>query len=422
MSNIISDDVFEAYAQEQEAIARAAQNNAGSAAGFAGAPYEVIQWTGLEPNRMKLIRAVGGPPDSKIDNFTARTCRIARIIGDDGRQFRCILPERSDDPSHILWRIMARVNAVEWVNGKKVNIVESKHPDIFNIVNHNGLLPGDKRFVFDRGWAGRQVLIMNVIDREQMEWHRQNKHTMLLSRSIGEGPDGTKYPEEGVPSWGFSSLLANIFKYYKSWEKYDIGITRTSIKEVPYKIINACKYIDEVPEYLRQFIVDGPLTEEEASWERYDLSKLYKVTYYTKIYNKLRLTIGKIDAVLGTRFLKELEDLVDKEKAELAAQQASEAPAVSVSKPVDADTSTTAVRARAVSTATKPSFDTSLLKGWNKLKPEEQASIGGIVVKDGRVTEIQYTDPNATLLACPSCRIPAPESILVCPNCGLDFC
>ncbi len=435
---IISDDVFENYAREQEEAAKAANSNSGSSGGVA---YENIQWTGLETNRMKIVRAVGGPPDSNIDKFTARTCRIARIVGDDGRQFRCILPERADDPGHLLWRIITRVNAVDWKNGEKIFPVQEKHPDIYNIINHNGYDPKDKRFIYDRGWVGRQALIMNVIDREQMDWHRANKHTMLLSRSIGEGKDGTKFPEEGVPVYGFASLLANLFKYYKSWEKYDLGITRTGLKEVPYKVINAVKYIEEVPDYLKKLVVSGPLTEEELSWERYDLQKLFAITRYTKIYNKLKLTIARIDAVLGTRYLKELEDLVAKEKEELEKQREesespkehdAEAPEVrTVGRPstlfssaseaqAQQATPPTAIRER-FPVAQKPSFDTSWLLGWEKLKPAEQNIIEGIVVKNGKLIDIKYSDPNATLLACPVCKIPAPDTFMTCPCCGASF-
>lgn len=415
----IDDSEFERYAAEQEKIAREAANR--GSGGGSSTTYEKIEYTGLESNRMKLIRAVGGPPDSKIDNFTARSARISWLIGDDGKKFRVVLPERGDDPDHVLWRIISRVKAVEWVDKKKVYPIELKHPDIFNIIAHNGFREGDKQFIFDRGWEGQQRLIMNVIDREQMEWHKANKHTMLLSRSIGEGKDGTKFPEEGVPSWGFSALLANLFKYYKSWERYDIGIVRTGLKETPYRIINAGKYVEEVPDFLKEFVVQEPLSEEEASWERYDLNKLFGVTYYTKIYNKLKLTIGRIDAALGTHFLGEIEDKVAKEKVEFEAQKAAEAPVAAAVEPSMAPAATSATRAAPVRTKPAGAFDTSVLKGWAKLSAAEREAISGTTVKDGKLIEIQYADANATLLACPECGIPGPDSFVTCPSCGLQF-
>jgi len=421
----ISDDAFEQYAQEQEKIAREANSRSGPGS---SATYEKIEYTGLESNRMKLIRAVGGPPDSKIDNFTARSCRVSWFIGDDGKKFRVVLPERGDDADHILWRIIARVKAVEWVDKKKVYPVEIKHPEIFNIIAHNGFREGDKQFIFDRGWEGQQRLVMNVIDREQMEWHKKNKHTMLLSRSIGEGKDGTKFPEEGVPSWGFSALLANLFKYYKSWERYDIGIIRTGLKETPYRIINAGKYFEEVPDFLKEFVVQEPLNEEEASWERYDLNKLFGVTHYTKIYNKLKLTIARIDAALGSHFLQEMEDKVAKEKVEFEAQKAAEKPAETAPDIAEAPIKETTIAGNPIGTRSAPvrakpatAFDTSVLKGWERLSSSEKEMIAGVTVKDGKLIEIQYSDPSATLLACPECSIPGPDSFTTCPSCGMQF-
>lgn len=424
----VSDDAFEQYAKQQEAEARA---QAQRPAGGYQANYEEIQWTGLESNRMKLIRAVGGPPDSGIDKTTARTVRVAYIHGDDGKPFRCILPERGDDATHILWRIISRVKAVEWVDKKRVNVVEVKHPEIYNIIAKNGLSVADKRAIYDRGWEGQQKLVMNVIDREQMDWHRKNKHTMLLSKNIGVGKDGKLFPEEGVPSWGFASLLGQLFKFYKSWEKYDIGIVRTGIKEAPYRVINACKHIEEVEDpALAELVVNAPLTAEEAGWERYDLSKIFGVTRYTKIYNKLKATIARIDATLGTSFSAELLDAVAKEKEEFAAIQAAQggaptaqettyqAPAEAAeAQPVPAPVAT---RAAPVSDASV-SFDTSKLLGWAKLPAGDKAFITGITVKDDKVTAMQFTDPNAVVLSCPRCQVPGPQQFTVCPVCALDF-
>jgi hypothetical protein len=38
-------------------------------------------------------------------------------------------------------------------------------------------------------------------------------------------------------------------------------------------------------------VVEGVLTEEERSWERYDFDKLFPVTSYSKIKNRLALFV-----------------------------------------------------------------------------------------------------------------------------------
>ena len=418
-----TEDAFEAYAKEQEK--KAAESN--SVGGYQS-NYEEIRWSGLQTGQMKLIRAVGGPPNSELDEFTAKTTRVSWIVGDSGKKFRCILPDRGDHPDHIMWRIIARVKATEWVDRKKVYPVQVSYPEIFRIVQSNGISEGDKSFIFERGWEGRQVLIMNMIDREQMDWHRENNHTMLLSRNIGLGKDGREYPEEGVPSYGFESHLGNLFKFYKSWEKYDIGITRTGLKESPYRIINATKYIEEVPENMKDLVSGDPITEEELNFERYDLSKIFGVTSYTKIFNRLKATISRIDATLGTHFLRELEEEVGKEKARWDEENKNSpvvTPSEDVRAEVDTPVPTRAVRptpeVKAEATS-EEAFDTSLLKGWDQMAQPEKDGITGLEVgNDGIVSMIHYKDPEASLLACPSCTLPAPDTYTVCPSCGIAF-
>ena len=61
-----------------------------------------------------------------------------------------------------------------------------------------------------------------------------------------------------------------------------------------------------------------PLTEEELSWERTDLDKIYPTTSYQKIYNRLKLFIQQVDAAFKTNFTDELEKLVEDEKVRFA--------------------------------------------------------------------------------------------------------
>ena len=404
----VTDDAFLAYAEEQE---REAQRPAGQST---PREYEEIKWTGLEKGRMKVIRAVGGPPDSKLDNTTAKTVRIARIIGDNGKQFRCIFPDRGEDENHILWRIMNRVNAVDWVDNKRVNINETKYPEIFNIVNKNGLKPDHKQYKFEKGWQGRHVVIMNVIDREQMDWHRENKHTMLLSRNISVSDDGREFPEEGIPSYGFLGPLSILFKYYKSWQRYDIGILRTGQMQSPYHIVNAGVNIVEVPEDLQPLVRKETLSEEEAGWERYDLDKLFGFTSNTKIYNRLKGTIARIDATLGTNFLQELKDAADAEQEEWEKENAPVKEEV-------AQVVEVAAKTRPTRSAKIEGFDPGVLLGWDSLTQAEKDNIESVEMKNGKVSAITYKDKNATLYACPDCSVAAPDSFETCPNCGLSF-
>lgn len=416
MSNI--DDAFMAFAEQQEAEAAKRQSR-GSNSSSQPREYEVIKWSGLEQGTMTLFRFLGGVPDSKQDNFTAKTVRVSRIIDDNGKVLKAVFPDRTEAPDHILWRIINRVNQTEWQEGKKVFPVKEKYPTIYETIKKNGVSPTDKRYIFERGWEGRHVLIANGIDRANYQWHQENKHSMLLSRSVNVSKDGVEYAEDGVPSYGFVNGVANLFRFYGSWEKFDIGIERTGLKESPYRIINASKHIEEVPKALQGLVSGDPLTEEELSWERYDLNRLFGYTSSTKLLNRLRNTVALIDGKLGTNFLKELEEASEAEKAQWekekgTAEITNESVAETKTKQAVVD------KPKRVVKKSDTPFDATQLPAWSKLSAAEKDAIADVHMVDG-VPSITYKDPDAVLLACPSCEVAAPDSFVTCPNCGESF-
>lgn len=397
-----------------------------------GFQFEELNWTGLEQDRPKLIRAVGGAPDTNETPGTSITRRISWITGDDGKKFKCILPEKSEDEDHLLWKVISAIKETTYVNKVKVFIHENKNPELFRMVDKNGLEPTDKKAMFDNGWMGKTKFIMNAIDREQISWHKENKHTILLAKSVAVDGDRT-YVDEGVPAYGFTNLLASgIFKFYKDWRNYDIAITKTGLKETPYRIINASKYFEELPSDLQPLVVTGPMTDEEKSWVEYDLKKLFKYTNYTKIYNKLKLSIQKIDARLGTRFDKMFQDAVEKETAEREENKQEEVipdntndrswnPMNDVVEAPSAAPAPAPTRSRTkvVEETPKVNFDTSILVGWSEMNDVEKKAITNAVMERGKLN-ISY-QTTSELLKCAKCGIPSPDDFHACPACGEIF-
>jgi hypothetical protein len=444
----VEDNEFLNYADDFEK--QETERNSRRGGGNFERNFEVIRWSGLEPNKMKIIRALGGIPNSaSADNFTSRIVQVGWLKSDAGKSFRCVLPLREDQPEHIMWRIIGRVNEVAYINRKRVYVNEEKHKDIFDIVNFNGLLETDPKRKYDKGWTGRQVIVMNVIDREQMDWHKENKHSMLLSRNVSMSADGTReYADEGVPIYGFyDAIVKGLFKNYGNWEGYDIGIVRLGTTQQPYRIVNASAFvagkIPEVPKDLAPLVsLDAGLTEEEAGWERYDLKKLYSTSSFTKLYNNLKVAFARIDATLGTKFTAELEFEMEKEKkerADRAAENADAAPATTgaANYPATANTTATQSAPEAIPTAaptrarvTTPSVSAvtltadklAALHGWASIPPEQQSMIVDVILdkKTGEAVDIKY-DPDPGVVACPKCRAPAPETFAHCPACGISF-
>jgi hypothetical protein len=330
------DDEFKAKALAAEKAERERAASKGSG-GF-DKHYELIKYTGLVPSVMKVIRALGSEPNFSMDDsrsylmnnksnqFDARVVRIASVLDDKQKRMRLILPFVCLNSKYILHRMFADVNEYEWVDKKRVFTNKNKNPLIYNIINYNNL-PEDnisRKFGLEGyGWLGREMFILNCIDRSMNEWHFKNKHSVILSKNINtkvnlETGKEIEYPEEGVPAYGFTSKIQiGLTKYYGSWENFDIGIERTGMQSDPYRCINASKNIEQVPDKLQSLVVNGPLTEEELNYKRYDLDKLFGVTSYSRVYNKLHLTISMVDEALGTKYLEELRSLSEDEKARM---------------------------------------------------------------------------------------------------------
>ena len=427
------DDAFKAYAED--VASEEANRRAG---GTGGAGYTPVKWTGLEKNVLKIVRAVGGVPDSDDSPYTARSVRIAYILNDKGKRIKVVLPDPTTGGDHLMWRIINRVMDVDWIDKKKYYVQEKKNPAIFNIVAYNGLAPEDVKRKFGlegKGWQGREFFIMNCIDRSpaQYKWHQENKKTMLLAKSINLAPNKKGemqefLNEDGVPAYGFKNILAtNIFKYYGDWRLFDIGIEKTGQMNTPYRIINAVKYIEEVPSHLQALVKSGPLTEEEASWEMYDLRKMYAPSTATKLYNNLKVTIRQIDDALGTNYASELKYLADEEaKARAATKQAEptedgeatedESPEAPVAQTAGFTPPEAPARpVRGAAPAAEPT-----LPAYDKLTDAEKALIVSATWKGDKKWEIQYNTASQQY-ACPNCQNASPSEFSTCPACGLKF-
>jgi hypothetical protein len=450
---VTDDEEFAAFAKRAEEEA-AQQNKSGSS--FTPKDYDKIEWVGLE-EKAKIIRIVGGAPSSMrpgshVNPTDAHEIFVSTILDDNGKRMKLKLPLHADDISHehIMWRIINKVNEVKWVKGAdgkstKVNVNE-QYP-WFEKVNKGGFAPTDKSYQYSKGWKGQQVVIMNVIDRED-SWCAENKHTKLLSKKLSG--DNGEFAEIGVPSFGFCSALSNIVKSYGSWERYDVQVRRTGQKTTPIDVKQATLYkknglVQELDKDKLQYVsLNETLTPEELEYERYDISKFFAPTTYQKILSKLGNTIKSIDVDLRTNFYEELQALAEKEKKEFEevygsnapAQEAAPAQTATVAQPTQTAPVTEAAPAR---TAVREAVSTpasgltpdkiALLKGWNLLTDEEKAVIVDVIKNpDGTLADIVYNTDHP-VLSCPSvfpdgshgCGINAPDFFHACPHCGKTF-
>ena len=466
-TTVPSMDAFEAFSNQTQALADAEANRTSTSGNNNQVTYEEQKWVGLDQGKYHIMRIVGNPPESMTPGFKAadtdaHEIYYSEIKADDGKKFQLRLPVRGDLPEkdHLIWRIIDKVLTVTWTNKVKSYKYQDKFPDIFNKVKFGGWDSSNpaeaKNHQYSKGWAGQKIVLMNVIDRED-NWCAENKHTKLLARQITtkQYPDGTvaEFVSKGIPSYGFLNKLGGLVANYKTWENYDIGVKRTGIKTEPYQIINATAFVNgkipEIPQDKIPLVNLNPLTEEEKAYERYNIAKLFGPVTYAKIDAKLGASIKLIDACLGTNFYTELQTLKAEEAAKWEAEKAEKeaagetetaAPATTPAAPVtqavpvqapvnqapisEAAPVPTARRAVAPAAPAAPTIDTSLLKGYEYLTPEQKAEIVSVTKKADGALDIVYRSADGspvTTVPCPICGAAGLMSHHHCVACGTEF-
>lgn len=425
------DDEFKQFAQQTAQDEADRKNRAGFTYEF-----ENIKWTGLHKaekgkRHIKVIRALGGVPNTNKTPYDARTVRVAEIICDDKKKRFFKFPHYEENKAYLFWRIINHVLEVQWgEDKKKIFVHETAHPQIFQMVKNNSFPIGSMQQKTTYGWSGRDMFVMNCIDRSMYKWHQENKHSALLSKEIRNwvSPDGKEieFATQGIPAYGFvQTIAAELFAFYGWWGKYDIAIERTGTMNAPYRIVNCEKNPEKLTDEVKKLVVIGPLTEEELSWECYDLSKLFKVTSYTKWWNNLKSSIAAIDTALGTHYYTELKSLVDQEKVEREARKQAgedvdssednEAGVDDKSAEDDSDATPT------IETRTPPQANNQAqVHCIDKLPPQLKEQIETFGFDAAGKFFIKYKG-NETTVGCTVCGVPSPKSFSQCPKCGVLF-
>lgn len=446
MENYITDD--EAFAAFLNKVADDKEKGNRKSSSNYEASYEEMKWVGLENDSAKIVRIVGAPPESmtpgrKSSDTDAVEIYVSRIMNDANKKVVLKLPPHADDfkDEHIMWRIINKVKEVEWIpgpNGKNEKKYKYAGYPWYDKVVHGGFNPTDQQYSWTKGWSGQQVVIFNVLDRED-SWCKDNKHTKLLSKRVNQvvqdNGNVAEYADTGVPSYGFLTKLSELVGKYGSWEKYDVAITKTGEMTSPYVVKNATAFAKcpediaraELGDKLEFVSQEIQLTPEELSYERYNIKNNFKVTSYQKLLSDFGNTIKLIDGDLRTTYYDELKALSEKEKAEYEAKKAEEeanAPAeASSDTPTESISESTEkpTRSRVVDMALSAD-KIAALKGWDSLTEDERKLIKDVELNDdGSVKTITYTTTD-DLADCPDCKFEAPMAIATCcPICGLKF-
>lgn len=285
-------------------------------------PFEQTAYGALELNQYRVYRFLGGPMKYRESPTDPKLIEQSMIKGDDDKKFRCTWPLKEDQPDWILRRVYDKLTVGTWekVDGKnkKTFTHQAKHPELMNRVLFNNNMDNQ----YESGWRPGKAVMVNIIDRQDMAYHEEHKHSKILSKKANEGNEGKIYFERGVPITTYNTVWDKVVEYEGDWENYDVAILK--VKDTPYYEAwyggsddLKKRLVQDSPEVL-DLISVKPLEAWEKDLELYNIDEITPVTSYSRLYEKLGSFFKKVDGELNTDFHSELKALKEKEAEEKA--------------------------------------------------------------------------------------------------------
>lgn len=396
--------------------------------GGGGSSFTELDWLPLVQNKDVVFRMLGLPADVREVGSDVKLVDLAMLRDDENKWIRVIYPH--GDKDFILRKIYKTVCAYEWDDVAQVPNYLYSDLDIFKNVRYNNAPQKNRRM--QKGWLPQTVVMANVIDRADMAWHKENKHSKVVAKKKTVKEDKV-YFSDGLPITAYKAIRDDIQRYGDNidWETYDLVIRKLA-DDPWYKVYHGEDDAHKLSPEAQDIIVSGDLTEEEMNYELYNFDELYPLTSYRKLMNRLKLQIKDVDRNFNTHFYQELEELVSKEIADAGEEDETPKTTISTSppekterrevekkeEPVQEETSSRRSR-RSVSEEKTSSLSladvTETFVGIRNLSPEEKELIEVI-----SPTEIKFKTEDE-LLPCPACNFASPETFGSCPKCGEEF-
>ncbi len=420
---------------------------------FPNNEFEDVVYSPIERDKVKKLkfyRVLGWPIHLRHEDpyYSPKVVMIARCKDDNDKERRIILPTREENPNHIFYRLTDKVLAGDYdrETNSKSFYYKTEHPELFHRVFKNSET-NERRLVFETGWKPTQYVIMNVIDREMMDWHKENKHSVLISKKASTSKQNPEvvYYEPGTTMAMYTAMMSDeVAGAYGYPINYDIAVRKLS--EQPwYKVYHATKdyqrYAGAHYDDMDQFKADYPfydpeiherdLTEEEMSWERYNIEELFGVSSYTKIFNQFKGWFKKFDEAFNENLTEELEALASKEKKDSPekTEKVETKTTVTVTKeiPKAEDRKLPVEEApKREKKSTEEAFDISSLppdtfKAIDKLTDEEKRFIIGYDSEKGTLLYSEEAGQPYKCIDEDNCTNESPEFYHICPKCGSEF-
>lgn len=406
----------------------------------------------LNPNKSRVIRILGEALEMHEKPTDMIQIQKSLICGDDGKYFNVIWSNDSEHPLNKLRKTI--LGKYKYNKETKERTYDNADLEVFKIWQTNRQF--DKASQYSNGMNPNTYILMNVIDRED-DWCKENNHSKLLCwSSTTQEKDGkiVEYPEYGVkPSlyntvWDDKCTSAMLH-----FNETDFVVRRLS-KETKIGGAKGDVYIQvclpEEKSVIKQMEIkdkktyldkcsDEPLTEEELSYELYELENIPFVSKPTPvgvIMKHLEKLIKLADKTFNTNLWDEFVEWKEKELKELNESKNEEKKSAEV-KEVSNETENeelpsdieeeiieepkTTVTKKVAKKVVKEEFDPMTLiddfPSIAELSDEDKNLIIGVDNDSGEIKFSVECDAQ-----CPECGNDIPDAITsACPYCGVHF-
>lgn len=344
-----------------------------------------------------IVRFVNGIAETALDqgkpgSGRAKLFNIGWVKDDNNKPFRLILPAIINNKSmysSTMVEFIDKVLSRMYVDEKDPTTGESKSgwkyfyenrddygqqtsgektlKQIFWSVYKSGADPSSQFYKSQKSWRGQTVYIANVIDRLDYDWHKANKKTKLLMRSVSVKNNAVRNKE--VSSYAISAPLKELADNHGIKLNYDVLIVPGVQPMDKFTLKNVSKlkevnYWDDVKSYITEddkvkISVANSFTDEEKTWEPIDIDKYYRFTSSTTILKHFGKTIKAFDMMVGTNFYERFQE-----------EAAAEAK-VRGTKPSTNDAATTN---SVTETPVVPPVESPKVPAFNTMKPVESTT------------------------------------------------
>jgi hypothetical protein len=427
-------EAFEEALKQREKRKKREENKSSS---YEVKDFEEIHWLGLEKKGHTAIRLLGNPLEFRQQSTDIKLVYRSKIVSHakENSYFYVNWKQTTEtrkgfefdsgelDKKWILHRFLNSVQAVEWI---KVEGKEKKQKNFLNAntstfkeVENNKILR-DSNNPYANKFYPSKVVMANVIDPSNLDWHKESKHSRLIASKLEVVDTQDKsvkivYPTPGLPYSVYSSIMDNLASKVGGID-FDVVIKRDVDADPMYLV----SYFSDlaVPIEIKSYCSDKNYSDLNLTL--YDLDNMYPVTSYSKLKYHLLPLFKKWDKESGSNFAEELEELAEEESSKKESEKKQETKVVPVqSNPIEEPKKE---RSRTPKSEKKEVSVESFFPKLNEIDKEDQEwfyKTFSHIENDKAVwKKVDDEGEKVQLVPCDHCHTELSSKLLQCPACG----